>query len=160
MPATEDTGGEGYSYQNRVTLLLEGYEGRHLVFVGTCRHCVATAPGTTISSPLGPALHAAEHNKLHHFDFCFISRGIKYNKYVLVLKGDLSGHVWLKATTATSTEVTADQLIEWFASFGHVRDWESDQGTHFKNEVVEQLSEFQMRAPFHIGVLPMVERKG
>ncbi len=108
-------------------------------FVGSCLHCLATAPGTTIPRPLGHALHAVKPNKLLHFDYCFISPGIHDFKYVLVLKDDFSGYVWLRPTTATTAEVTATHLFEWFSSFGIVEQWVSDRGSHFANELISKL---------------------
>lgn len=108
-------------------------------FVGSCLHCLATAPGTTVPRPLGHALHAVKPNKLIHFDFCYMSPGQDGNKYVFVIKDDFSGYVLLKATTETTAEVTASHLIDWFAAVGVVKQWVSDRGTHFKNELVRSL---------------------
>lgn len=116
-----------------------------MTFVGSCLHCLATEPGAIIPRPLGHALHETEPKKLLYFDFCFMSPGVKNNNYVLVLKDDFSGYVWLKATTATTAEVAGDHLIEWFDSFGHVQQWVSGQGTHFKNDLVDHLHQKIMR---------------
>ena len=117
-------------------------------FVGTCLHCLATAPGCTVPRPLGHAMHAVEPNKLLHFDFCFISDGQDDYKYVLVMKDDHSGYVWLKPTTEATAEATAEHLINWFSSFGVVEQWVSDCGTHFKNELVKLLRE-RVKAEHH-----------
>ena len=60
-------------------------------------------------------------------------------KYVLVLKDDHSGLVWIKPTKKTDADTAAHHLIEWFALFGVVTQWVSDRGTHFKNELVRLL---------------------
>jgi Integrase zinc binding domain len=39
------------------------------VFVGSCYHCITSAPGETTSRPLGEALHATKPNEVIHFDF-------------------------------------------------------------------------------------------
>ena len=87
-------------------------------FVGTCLHCLATAPGITVPRPLGSALHAVKPNHLIHFDYCYISEGQDDYKYVLVIKDDHSGYVWLKPTKETTAVATADILIDWFSTFG------------------------------------------
>lgn len=108
-------------------------------FVKSCLHCVATATGTVVPRPLGHALHASKPNQLLHFDFCFMSTGDNGVTYVLVLKDDFSGFVWLVSCKEANSEATADALISWFSSFGVVTQWVSDQGTHFKNQLVKLL---------------------
>ena len=117
-------------------------------FVKSCLHCVASASGTIVPRPLGHALHATKPNKLLHFDFCYMSTGEKGHTYVLILKDDFSGYVWLTACKEATAEVVANTLISWFSSFGVVYQWVSDRGTHFKNELVKILRE-QVRAEHH-----------
>ena len=62
-------------------------------------------------------------------------------KYVLMMKNDHIGYVWLKSTKDTTEEVAACRLIEWFSCFGVVNQWVSGRGTHFWNELVNQLRE-------------------
>ncbi len=59
--------------------------------------------------------------------------------YVLILKDDLSGYVWLVATADADAESVAEALLKWFAAFGVASKWVSDRGTHFKNELVRIL---------------------
>lgn len=110
-------------------------------FVNSCLHCLCTSPGKTVARPLGHALHAVEPNKLLHFDFCYMSQGEDNSRYVLVLKDDHSGYVWLLPAEVADAETTATALIKWFSVFGVVSDWVSDRGSHFKNELVRQISE-------------------
>ena len=117
-------------------------------FVKSCLHCVASASGTIVPRPLGHALHATKPNMLLHFDFCYMSTGDKGYTYVLILKDDFSGYIWLIPTKAVTAEVVADALISWFSSFGVVTQWVSDRGTHFKNELVKLLRD-QVRADHH-----------
>ena len=110
-------------------------------FVKSCLHCIASTPGTVVPRPLGNAIHAVKPNKLLHFDFCHMGKGDEGHIYVLILKDDFSGYVWLVPSKEATAEVVADSLISWFSSFGVVYDWVSDQGTHFKNELVKLLQE-------------------
>ena len=110
-------------------------------FVQTRLHCLCTQPGTTIRLPLGHALHADLPNELLYFDFCYMYTSEGDSLYVLILKDDHSGFVWLVPTTETTAEITADSLIKWFSAFGVVTQWVSDRGSHFKNEVVRLLQE-------------------
>ena len=86
-------------------------------FVNTCLHCLCTQPATTVTRPLGHALHADHPNELLHFDFCHMSPAEDDLLYVLILKDDHSGYVWLVPTTKTTAETIADSLIKLFAAF-------------------------------------------
>ena len=110
-------------------------------FVNSCLHCCCSASGKMIPRPLGHSLHADKPNELIHFDFCYMSPTESNLTYVLVIKDDHSGYVWLLPASETTAEFVAQSLISWFAAFGTVRQWISDRGTHFKNEVVRQLKE-------------------
>ncbi|GMF65957.1 unnamed protein product [Phytophthora lilii] len=45
--------------------------------------------------------------------------------------------VWLIPSKTADADTTFSALLNWFASFGVCRYWVSDQGTHFKNAVIE-----------------------
>jgi hypothetical protein len=66
------------------------------VFVQNWLHCVAPSPGDKVPRPLSTQLHATKPNEILHFDFLYIglSRDGKY-QYLLLLKDDLSGYLWL-----------------------------------------------------------------
>jgi hypothetical protein len=66
------------------------------VFVQNCLHCVATIPGDKGPRLLGPQLHATKPKEILHLEFLYIglSRDEKY-QYLLLLKDDLSGYIWL-----------------------------------------------------------------
>jgi Integrase zinc binding domain len=107
------------------------------VFVQNCLHCVATIPGDKVPCPLGTQLHATKPNEILHFDFLYIglSRDGKY-QYLLLLKDDLSGYLWLVPYRTADVAATVDSLMRWFAVFGVVLLWVSNSGSHFKNEVI------------------------
>ena len=117
-------------------------------FVKSCLHCLLTASNDIIPRPLGHALHASRPNEIIHFDFCYIMQGEQDQAYVLVIKDDFSGYVWLLPAKNADSSTTADGLLTWFSSFGVVPQWVSDQGTHFKNEVIRHLLE-QMNSSHH-----------
>lgn len=90
----------------------------------------------------------ATRQQMIHFDYCFMKKGDGDLLYVLIIKDDLSGYVWLKATTEADADTTAATLLDWFASFGVSRCWISDQGSHFKNKLMERVSE-ALKAQHH-----------
>jgi hypothetical protein len=88
-----------------------------------------------VPRPLGTQLHATKPNEILHFDLLYIglSRDGKY-QYLLLLKNDLSGYLWLVPCRTADAAATVDALTRWFAVFGVVLLWISDSGSHFKNE--------------------------
>jgi Integrase core domain/Integrase zinc binding domain len=110
------------------------------VFVQNCLHCVATIPGDKVPRPLGTQLHATRPNEILHFDFLFIvlSRDRKY-QYLLLLKDDLSGYLWLVPCRTADFAANVDALMRWFAVFNVVLLWISNRGSLFKNEVVRRV---------------------
>jgi Integrase core domain/Integrase zinc binding domain len=109
------------------------------VFVGSCFHCIASAPGETTPRPLGEALHATKPNEVIHFDYLYMGPSVDDAKYVLIVKDDYSNYVWLKQCKNADADSTAAVLIEWFAAFGVAQQWVSDQGSHFKNQVMTDI---------------------
>jgi hypothetical protein len=66
-------------------------------------------------------LHATKPNEILNFDFMYIglSRDWKY-QYLLLLKDDLSGYLWLVPCRTADAAAIADALMPWFAVFGVV----------------------------------------
>jgi hypothetical protein len=82
------------------------------VFVKNCLHCVATIPGDRVPLLLSLQLHATKSNEILHFDFLYIglSRDGKY-QYLLLLKDDLSGYLWLEPCRTADAAATVDALM-------------------------------------------------
>jgi hypothetical protein len=58
--------------------------------------------------------------------------------YILVMK-DVASKFLLLHPTKTATGLDAvNGLLSWVSLFGVVHQWISDQGTHFRNEVVAE----------------------
>jgi hypothetical protein len=119
------------------------------VFVHNCLHCVATIPGDKVPRPLGAQLHATKPNEILHFDFLYIelSRDGKY-QYLLLLKDDLSGYLWLVPCRKVDAAATVDALMRWHAVFDVVLLWISHRGSHFKNEVIRRVQK-ELKAKHH-----------
>jgi hypothetical protein len=110
------------------------------VFVQNCLHCVATIPRDKVPRPLGTHLHATKPNEILHFDFLYIglSKDRKY-QYLLLLKDNLNGYLWLVPCRTADAAATVDALMRWFAVFCVVMLWISDRGILFKNEIVRRV---------------------
>ncbi|GMF18554.1 unnamed protein product [Phytophthora fragariaefolia] len=109
-------------------------------FVRSCIHCVATRNGRE-PRPYGPAIHATKPNEVIHFDYLTLPEDEdSHNKYVLVVKDDFSSFTELYPAADPDASTCADALLQWFYRYGIVHQWVSDQGTHFKNEVIKKLA--------------------
>ena len=108
-------------------------------FVRECLHCLCTRGGVIKPRPWGEQLHGTKPNEVLHFDFLYMGLSSTAKKYVLVLKDDASKYVWLRAADVADSSTVIDVLLEWFAAFGVSYVWVSDQGSHFKNHVVQGL---------------------
>lgn len=86
-----------------------------------------------ITRPLGRALHAFMPNQLVSFGFCLMTPGENRNFYVLILKSDHCGYVCPTPCADANEDTVADELMRWFTTFGTVRQWVSEKGSHFKN---------------------------
>jgi transposase InsO family protein len=109
------------------------------VFVGSCFHCIASAPGKTTPRPRGEALHASKAKEVIHFDYLDVAPSVDNAKYVLIVKDDYSNYVWLQQCKNADADSTAAVLIKWFAAFGVAKQWVSDQGSHFTNTVMADI---------------------
>jgi hypothetical protein len=87
------------------------------VFVGSCFHCIASAPGETTPRPRGEDLHASKTNEVSHFDHLYMGPSVDDAKYVLIVKDDYSNYVLLKQCKNADADSAAAVLIEWFAAF-------------------------------------------
>lgn len=110
-------------------------------FCKNCLHCVSTLGGKRIPRLLGHSLHSDKPNEFIHFDFLSMTKGINDMAYVLIIKDDASQYTWLSPAASCTTEAALQSLLSWFAAFGVSRIWQSDQGTHFKNTLMEKVNQ-------------------
>ncbi|ETO66354.1 hypothetical protein F444_16481 [Phytophthora nicotianae P1976] len=136
-------------------------------FVRRCLHCASSTGGPPLSRPLGEAVHADKPNEVIHWDYLYMGKSDSDLQYVLVIKDDASKFVWLMPTDAATADNTFDFLMDWFACFGVCRFWVSDQGTHFKNKVIEDMQHAMgshhhfttARCPWANGTVEVVNRE-
>ena len=110
-------------------------------FVQSCLVCVLSAGGMKVPRPLGQQVHAQRVSELLHFDFLYIGESRTDHTYILILKDDFSGYVFLRACKSADAETAASVLCEYFTTFVPVLQWFSDQGPHFCNKVMELLAQ-------------------
>ncbi|GMF48915.1 unnamed protein product [Phytophthora fragariaefolia] len=97
--------------------------------------------------PHGETLVATKPNELLHFDF---------GKVRVVLKDGMSGYVELVPCIDATSDPTYVSLLDWFKRFGVVCLWVSDQGAHFKNQVIARLQ--SVSSPLHAGLYTVGQR--
>ena len=105
-------------------------------FCKMCLHCAATKGSIRISRELAHAMHADHPNEIIHFDYLYLGKGKNGYSYVLIIKDDFSNYVWLIPADKFDARNVVAALSQWFATFGITPVWVSDQGSHFKNEVM------------------------
>lgn len=112
-------------------------------FIGNCLHCLVSRTGEKIPRPLSLTLHGTKPNEVLHIDYLYMGNsGSQMFSYLLVIKDDFSSFVWLFPTSSATSDAAADALATWVSTFGCI-DWVlSDQGVHFKNELLKTLSKF------------------
>jgi len=124
-------------------------------FVSSCLLCVLSKSGNKVPRPLSTTLHATKPNEVIHFDYLYLGEGEDDHKYVLVVKDDLSGYCWLEPTISANSEHTAEVLARWNRVFTTPNIWISDQGSHFKNEVLHHLAkDHRIRHNFSVAYSP------
>jgi transposase InsO family protein len=83
-------------------------------------------------------IHGTRLNQVIHFDFRYL--GLTESiAYAFIIKEDISGYIWLIPCKKPTAEVVVDALTNWFSTFGVAKVWVSDQGSHFRNQVVDRL---------------------
>jgi hypothetical protein len=110
------------------------------IFVRQCRLCLHSKGGKIIPRPWGETIDCCERNGVLHFDFLSMGESFGDSKYILVLKDHASHFCELVVADTADSTVTVEAFLAWHSRFGLPPSWISDQGTHFKNEVVSELS--------------------
>ncbi len=106
-------------------------------FVQSCVHYVVFRAGERIPLPLGTTVHGSRLHEVVHFDFLYMGSSNDGFKYLLLIKDNLSPYVWLCTAKNANAEAVAKNLSRWIASFTVMDTWVSDEGSHFKNNVMK-----------------------
>ena len=110
-----------------------------------CQHCLCcakTKTGATVPRPFGEQVKGQFPGDVVHFDYMYIGKPPnKYNhdyQYVLVLKDDFSGLVELIPAKTCDHVTVVNALEYWQGRYGTIHTLVSDQGSHFKNLVMDE----------------------
>ncbi|KAE9002974.1 hypothetical protein PR003_g16189 [Phytophthora rubi] len=108
-------------------------------FVGQCLLCLHSRGGKIIPRPWGETIECSSRNEVLHFDFLYMGESYGQSKYLLVLKDHATHYGELVVADTADSSVVTEALLDWHSRFGIPPEWVSDNGTHFKNEVVAEL---------------------
>eukprot|EP00644_Phytophthora_capsici_P019272 jgi/Phyca11/132445/e_gw1.167.10.1 len=83
---------------------------------------------------------ATKRNECLHVDYLFLGDSYGDARYVLVLKDELSHYTELVACDSPTSLVASRAILDWHKRFGLPETWISDNGSHFKNELLRELA--------------------
>jgi hypothetical protein len=109
-------------------------------FCRECLHCAVADAREIIPRPLGSQMHAQNRNEILHYDFIKIGPSNEGSIYLLVIKDDFSGYILLWPSKTADADTVVSALLHWYSLFGIATCHISDQGSHFKNQVVQELN--------------------
>ena len=82
---------------------------------------------------------STERNEVLVIYYLHLGERISGAKYCLVLKDAFTHFCELVATDSASSHLAADRVLSWTARFGSPKALLSDNGTHFRNPVLDQV---------------------
>lgn len=113
--------------------------------VKDCLLCIISKSGNRVPRPLSSGLHATKPGQILHFGYLYLGRSSGIEKYVQVLKDDLSSYCFLEPVDGATSENAAILLAKWNRIFTVPNISVSDQGPHFIESTLEVLSnEYQI----------------
>ncbi|ETO66256.1 hypothetical protein F444_16505 [Phytophthora nicotianae P1976] len=109
-------------------------------YVSTCLLRPHVKGGKMIRRPWGETIECNERNGVLHWDFLSPGESFGDSKYLLVLKDHATHFCELVVCDAADSAVATAAILDWHSRFGAPPVWVSGNGSHFKNEVVAELS--------------------
>ncbi|KAJ0390850.1 hypothetical protein P43SY_011782 [Pythium insidiosum] len=125
-------------------------------FVATWLLCKHVKGGIIIQRPWSEQRDPAARNEVLHFDFVFMGESYGTTCYVLVLKDELTHYCELVACDSPTNSVTAAAILDLAKRFGLPAMWVSDNGSHFKNALLENLRDRMKALHTHAYAAPRV----
>ncbi|GMF30938.1 unnamed protein product [Phytophthora lilii] len=110
-------------------------------FIRECLLCKHVKGGKIIQRAWTTDREVSKRNERLHMDYLFLGETYGTTKYVLVLKDELTHFCELIPADSANSEVVVASILDWFKRFGLPESWESNNGSHFKSEVMASLCE-------------------
>lgn len=118
----------------------DGMADHVATFVSSCLHCIITRTGEVVPRPIGHALQDDKPNEVIHTHYLFLGDNNSKLKYLLLIGDDLASYVRLWPTETPTSDSAAEALATWIAVYGSMVQVLCDQGSHFKNQLVKNLT--------------------
>ncbi|POM69515.1 Hypothetical protein PHPALM_14190 [Phytophthora palmivora] len=90
-----------------------------------------------------------------HWDYLYLGTGYGDTAYLLVIKDELSHFCELVPCATPTTFVAAEALAMWCAWFGVPEMLLSDQGSHFRNEMINHFMGFTNTSGLNTNAEPL-----
>jgi transposase InsO family protein len=110
-------------------------------FIRACLLCKHVKGGKLIQREWDPAAVATRRNECMHMDYLFLGESYGSAQYVLVMKDELTHYCELVAADAPTSLVAAEAVLDWHKRFGVPEMWVSDNGSHFKANLLAELAQ-------------------
>ncbi|POM74029.1 Hypothetical protein PHPALM_9063 [Phytophthora palmivora] len=133
-------GQEAMSFALKDQFFIVKLEDKIAQFIRQCLLCKHFKGARLIPRPYGPLFTPTERNEVLHWDFLSLGDSYGDSAYLLVLKDGLSHYYELFPCATPTAYVAAEVLMMWDARFGTSKTLMSDQGSHFRNEMINQLA--------------------
>ncbi len=126
-------------------------------FIRQYLHCLVVKGEGKIPRQLSTGVHGIHPNYVIHFDYQFMGLGQEDMKYDLVIKHEITFYTWLCTSPTADAEQIASELNHWIRTFTLMNTCVSDQGSHFKNKVIQVLSHgFNINHHFTVAYSPWI----
>ena len=108
-------------------------------FLSTCLLCKHVKGGKVVPRPWSETIECQDRNEVLHWDFLYLGDSFGSSKYLLVLKDHATHFCELVVADSADSAVAAEAILGWHSRYGVPPLWVSDNGSHFKNEVIKEL---------------------
>jgi hypothetical protein len=119
---------------------LDGVRMRVTRFINACLLCKHVKGGKVIMRDWTVERLVSKRNECLHVDYLFLGDSYGLTKYVLVMKDELTHYCELVPADSADGETVVAAVLDWHKRFGMPDTWISDNATHFKNAVMEELA--------------------
>ena len=104
-----------------------------------CIYCIQIKTAPILPTQYQDGIYAKERNEILHMDYIYIGESENNISYLLMLKDNYSKFIMLFKCEKPSGEITYNAFHEWISLFGVPKSIVSDQGSHFKFELLKMV---------------------
>lgn len=121
-----------------------------------CYQCIITSKGEIVPRPLGHGIHGERPTEVAHMDLLYMGQGLSNNKYLLIIKENLSSFIWMWPTENTTAASAAEALCVSIGVFRATQWLVSDQSSQLKYRLISELmKELQTKHQFTTAYSPL-----